>query len=73
MEIKLMRLTLGQKFRSLREQAGKTEQEVATAVKTQIGTYQKLESDFLYPTESMINKVARLHGMSYQQLLEVGE
>jgi transcriptional regulator with XRE-family HTH domain len=72
-EIKMMKLTLGQKITLLRQQSGKTEAEVAAAVKTQVGTYQKLESDFLYPTESMINKVARLHGLSYQQLLEVGE
>jgi transcriptional regulator with XRE-family HTH domain len=73
MNDKLMKWTLGEKFRHLREKAGKTEAEVAAAVKTQIGTYQKLESDFLYPTESMINKVARLYGLTYQQLLEVGE
>jgi transcriptional regulator with XRE-family HTH domain len=72
-EIKLMKLTLGQKFKMLREKAGKTEAEVAAAVKTQVGTYRKIEGDFIYPTESMINKVARLHGLTYQQLLDVGE
>jgi transcriptional regulator with XRE-family HTH domain len=72
-DIKLMKLTLGQKITLLRQQSGKTKAEIAAAVKTQVGTYKKIEGDFIYPTESMINKVARLYGLSYQQLLEVGE
>jgi transcriptional regulator with XRE-family HTH domain len=73
MEDKLMKITLGEKFRRVREKAGKTEEEIAAAVKTQVGTYRKIEGDFLYPTESMINKVARFYGISYDEVLGVGE
>jgi transcriptional regulator with XRE-family HTH domain len=73
MEIKLMGLTLGQKIALLRQQSGKTKAEIAAAVKTQVSTYKKIEGDFIYPTESMINKLARLHGINYNDLLAVGE
>ena len=72
-EIKLMKLTLGEKFTLLRQQSGKTEEEVAAAVKKPVGTYRKMEGDFLYPTASMIKKVAKVYGMGYVELLEVGE
>lgn len=71
--MKLMKLTLGQKFRILRTQAGVSEADTAVLLKTAVGTYQKIEDDFIYPTESMINKAAKLYGITYQQLLNIGE
>ena len=71
--MKLMKLTLGQKFRILRIQAGVSEADAAVLLKTAVGTYQKIEDDFIYPTESMINKTAKLYGITYQQLLNIGE
>ncbi|ACU03333.1 MULTISPECIES: helix-turn-helix domain-containing protein [Pedobacter] len=68
-----MKLTLGEKFRMLREQAGTSVEETAALLKTAAGTYNKIETDFIYPTESMLNKVARLYGISYDELLNVGE
>jgi len=72
-ETKLMKLTLGQKFKLLRERAGKTEQELAGHMKMAIGTYQKTESDFLYPTDGQIAKLGRLYGLTYDEVLGVGE
>ncbi|WP_316813199.1 hypothetical protein [Pedobacter heparinus] len=68
-----MKMTLGQKFRILRTQAGASEEYTALLLKTAVGTYQKIEDDFIYPTESMINKAAKLYGITYDHLLKIGE
>lgn len=68
-----MKMTLGQKFRILRIRAGVSEEYTALLLKTAVGSYQKMEGDFIYPTESMINKVAKLYDITYDQLLKVGE
>jgi|GEM_PF-121491 len=68
-----MKLTLGQKFRFLRENAQKSEVEIAESLKLSLSTYSKIEEDFIYPADSMINKAARLYGLDYGSFLEVGE
>jgi transcriptional regulator with XRE-family HTH domain len=73
MELKLMKLTLGQKFKLLRERAGGTAEETAALLKLAIGTYEKWEGDFVYPTDGQIAKLGKLYGMTYQEVLEVGE
>jgi transcriptional regulator with XRE-family HTH domain len=68
-----MKLTLGQKIRILRQTAQKTEKETAESLKLSLDTYGRIEDDFIYPTDSMINKVARLYGLDYETFLEIGE
>lgn len=68
-----MKLTLGEKFQFLRQNTKKTEKEIAKALKLALTTYKKIEEDFLYPTDSLIHKVAKLYGMTYEELLAVGE
>jgi transcriptional regulator with XRE-family HTH domain len=73
MDIKLMRLTLGQKFKMLREQSGKSEVELAEYMKMSLSTYQKTEQDFLYPKDDQIAKLGRFYDLTYEEVLEVGE
>lgn len=68
-----LKLTFGQKFKSLRQLSGKTEAEIAELLKKPEATYISLEHDRIYPTESMIRKVAKLYKISYQELLTYGE
>jgi transcriptional regulator with XRE-family HTH domain len=72
-DLKLMKLTIGQKFKMLRERNGKTEQELADHMKMAIGTYQKTEADFLYPTDGQIAKIGKLYDLTYEEVLGVGE
>jgi transcriptional regulator with XRE-family HTH domain len=73
MELKFMNLTLGQKFKRLREQAGATIEETAALLKLSISTYQKWEEDFIYPVDGQIARLGKLYGLSYQEVLEIGE
>ena len=68
-----MKLTLGEKFQFLRQRTGKTEKEIAKELKLALTTYKKIEEDFLYPTDSLIRKAAKFYGMTYGELLAVGE
>lgn len=68
-----MKLTLGQKFALLRQNAGKSESEIARLLKKSRPNYLKYEEDFLYPTEALLRKTAKLYGISYNELLDVGE
>ena len=68
-----MKLTLGEKLQFLREKAKKTETEVAEQLKLNLTTYQKMEEDFLYPADHVINKVVSLYDMTYEAFLAVGE
>ena len=68
-----MKLTLGEKFQFLRQNTKKTEKEIAKELKLALTTYKKIEEDFLYPTDSLIRKAAKLYGMTYEELLAVGE
>lgn len=69
----MMKTTIGQKFQQLREQAGKTEEELAAYMKMNVETYCKIEEDFIYPNDNMIAKVGKLYGLTYGQVLDVGE
>jgi transcriptional regulator with XRE-family HTH domain len=73
MELKFMNLTLGQKFKKLREQAGATIEETAVLLKLSTSTYQKWEEDFIYPVDGQIARLGKLYGMTYQEVLAVGE
>jgi transcriptional regulator with XRE-family HTH domain len=73
MELKFMKLTLGQKFKKLREQAGATIEETATLLKLSLSTYQKWEEDFVYPVDGQIARLGKLYDLSYEEVLEVGE
>lgn len=68
-----MKLTLGEKFQFLRQTAKRTEKEMAKELNLALTTYKKIEEDFLYPTDSLINKAAKLYGMTYEEFLSVGE
>lgn len=68
-----MKLTLGEKFQFLRQNAKKTEKEIAKELNLALTTYRKIEEDFLYPTDSLINKAAKLYGITYEEFLAVGE
>lgn len=68
-----MKSTFGQKFKSLRKLSGRTEAEVAELLKKPVATYIGLEDDSIYPTESIIRKVAKLYGISYRELFAYGE
>jgi transcriptional regulator with XRE-family HTH domain len=73
MELKLMNLTLGQKFKKLREQAGATIAETAALLKLSSSTYQKWEEDFIYPVDGQIARLGKLYDLSYDEVLKVGE
>ena len=68
-----MKLTLGEKFQFLRGKAKKTESEIAEQLKLKLTTYQKMEEDFIYPSDHVINKVVSLYDMTYDAFLAVGE
>ncbi|WP_316814107.1 hypothetical protein [Pedobacter heparinus] len=68
-----MQLTFGQKFVLLRQIADRSESETALLLKKSLDSYLKLESDFLYPTDALLRRTAKLYGLSYQELLEFGE
>lgn len=68
-----MQRSFGQKFRSLREVSGRTQAETAVLLKKPVLTYIKLEEDFLYPTESMLRKIAKLYNITHQELIAYGE
>lgn len=69
----MMKLTIGEKLILLRQNANKDYQEIAAHLKIAVSTYVKMEEDFIYPTESMLHKIAKLYGLTYQELLETGE
>jgi transcriptional regulator with XRE-family HTH domain len=68
-----MQLTFGQKLKMLRQMTGRSETETAFLLKKTAESYLKYEDDFLYPTESMLRKVAKLYHITYQELLAYGE
>lgn len=73
MKYKELNLTFGQKFTLLRQYAQRTETETADLLKKPVETYVKYENDNLYPTESLLRRVAKLYGLSYNELMVVGE
>lgn len=68
-----MKLTLGEKFQIGRQNAERTELEMAKALNLALPTYEKIENDFLYPTENLISKVAKFLGVTYEEFLAIGE
>lgn len=71
--MKNMKLTLGEKFTFLRQNAKKTEKETAEYLNLALSTYVKIEDDFVYPADTLIKKAAKLYKMTYAELLAVGE
>ncbi|MNL39692.1 hypothetical protein D3C87_1619820 [compost metagenome] len=72
-DIKFMKLTIGEKFTALRNQAGKTLDEVAGHLKMETLTYIKIENDFVYPSDQQIAKLGRLYNLTYEEVIAVGE
>jgi transcriptional regulator with XRE-family HTH domain len=72
-EFNYMKLTLGEKFALLRQQEGKTLEDVAAYLKMKVDTYLKLEEDFTYPTDQQIAKLGRLYELRYDQVISFGE
>jgi len=68
-----MKLTLGEKFALLRQQEGKTLEEVAAYLKMSVEAYMRLEEDFTYPSDLQIATVGRLYGLRYDQVVAFGE
>lgn len=68
-----MQLTFGQKFKSLRQLSGRTEAETAELLKKPVVTYLRLEEDNIYPTESILRKIAKLYKITHQELSAYGE
>ncbi|SMC43931.1 hypothetical protein SAMN04488524_0413 [Pedobacter africanus] len=68
-----MKMTIGEKMARLREQAGKTAEELADYMKMNVETYVKMEDDFIYPNDNQITRLGKFYGMSYQEVLDVGE
>jgi len=72
-DIKMMRLTIGEKISLLRQKEGRSIEEVAEFMKMTVGTYEKIEDDFLYPKDEQIARLGRLYGLTYEQVISVGE
>lgn len=68
-----MKLTLGEKFRILRERAQMEETEVSERLMLTLNCYTRMEDDFIYPANSVIRRAAELYGLDYDGFLEVGE
>ncbi|TCC92506.1 helix-turn-helix domain-containing protein [Pedobacter hiemivivus] len=68
-----MKLTLGEKFTFLRQNAKRTEKEIAKCLNLALSTYEKIEGDFVYPADTLIKKTAKLYELTYDELLALGE
>jgi transcriptional regulator with XRE-family HTH domain len=68
-----MKLTLGEKFTFLRQNAKRTEKEIAECLNLALSTYEKIEDDFVYPADTLIKKTAKLYELTYDELLALGE
>lgn len=68
-----MKLTLGEKFTFLRENAKRTVKETAEYLNLAVSTYEKMEGDFIYPADRLIKKAAKLYELTYDELLALGE
>ncbi|MDR6782673.1 transcriptional regulator with XRE-family HTH domain [Pedobacter africanus] len=71
--IKFMKLTPGEKFALLRKLNGKSLEEVAAYMKLTLDAYLRLEDDFVYPSDQQIEKLGRFYGVSYEEVMAVGE
>ncbi|TKC55471.1 helix-turn-helix transcriptional regulator [Pedobacter hiemivivus] len=68
-----MKLTLGEKFTFLRQNAKRTKKEIAECLNLALSTYVKIEDDFVYPADTLIKKTAKLYELTYDELLALGE
>ncbi|MOA37206.1 hypothetical protein D3C78_1587810 [compost metagenome] len=68
-----MKLTLGEKFRLLRERVQKDEKEFSESLMLSLTTYKRIEDDFIYPKDSLIRRAAELYGLDYNGFLRIGE
>nr|WP_162988862.1 hypothetical protein [Pedobacter schmidteae] len=68
-----MKITFGQKFQLLREMSGRSEAQTAMLLKTPYFNYLRQEADILYPTGSLLRKVARLYNITREELLMYNE
>ena len=68
-----MKLTLGEKFTFLRQNAKRTKKEIAEYLNLALSTYEKIEDDFVYPADTLIKKTAKLYDLTYDELLALGE
>jgi transcriptional regulator with XRE-family HTH domain len=73
MKLHQNKLTFGQKFALLRQMSGRPEIETAHLFKKSPELYIRYETDFLYPTESMLRRAAKLYGLTYNELMQIGE
>jgi len=69
----IMKMTLGEKFRLLRERAQKDEREISEILMLSLTTYKRIEDDFIYPKDYLIRKAAELYGLDYDGFLKIGE
>ena len=72
-ELKFMKLTIGEKITMLRREKGKTQDDVARHLDVSLPGYIKMEEDFLFPSDKQIAKLGELYGMSYEEVIAVGE
>lgn len=72
-KLKFMKLTIGEKFTLLRKEKGKTQDDVARHLDVSLPGYIKMEEDFIYPSDLQIAKIGELYGMSYEEVVGVGE
>lgn len=68
-----MKLTIGEKMAKLRREHGKTMEEVAVYLKISLEGYTKLEEDFVYPSDKQIGQLGKFYGITYDDVIEVGE
>jgi transcriptional regulator with XRE-family HTH domain len=73
MKLHQNKLTFGQKFALLRKMSGRSLEDTAHLLRKALDSYQKYEEDFLYPTESMLRRAAKLYGITYNELMQIGE
>lgn len=72
-QLHFMNLTPGQKITLLRKKHGKSQSYVAGRLQLALKTYQRIEEDFLYPSDLLLHKISDLYGITYPQLLAIGE
>ncbi|MNK05947.1 DNA-binding transcriptional repressor PuuR [compost metagenome] len=65
--------TLGEKFRILRQKMGVNQKAMADQLEISIPAYSKLETSITDPNFSRINQIAKVHGLTLREFLDVGE
>ncbi|WEK21547.1 MAG: helix-turn-helix transcriptional regulator [Candidatus Pedobacter colombiensis] len=65
--------TLGEKFRILRQKMGVNQKAMADQLEISIPAYSKLETGITDPNFSRINQIAKVHGLTLREFLDIGE